>query len=233
MPSTVALSSLLTRLQDSLDDTATFWSQSILTSWLNEGAADIAKRAECLLATQSYNVAANTPQYTAPVDMVRIHRIEYFYSANDVWPLTYKVPMSMDQIWSGNRAQPSTRPRYYTVWGVTPGATITLFPQPSQSTSSGFPTFNVWYYRLPVAMSSPTDLLDLPQGWDNLPILYAEFRALRKDKDKSWQDAKALYDEQLSEMVRLTRWQVDQSGSDAGEGAVVGYPAWLVSGDEY
>lgn len=233
MASTTQLSTLLTDLEARLDDDGIFWPTTQLTSWLNEGAREVAMRGECLLQEQAENVIAASASYAAPADMVRIHRIEYFYSANDVWPLQYRTPHSMDQVWSGVRSQPSTRPRYFTMWGVTPGANIQLFPVPAASTASGFPYFNIWYYRLPVPMVNPTDFLDLPQGWDALPTLYAEFTALRKDKDPSWKDAKGIYDERLSELIRLTRWQVDQSGQYAGEDIPLGYPSWLVSGDDW
>ena len=59
-----------------------------------------------------------------------------------------------------------------------------LYPTPSYAG-----TISLHYYRLPTAPSSDSDTLDLPVGWEDCAYLYAEYLALRRDRDPRWQEA--------------------------------------------
>jgi hypothetical protein len=78
-------------------------------------------------------------------------------------------------------------------------------------------TINLFYYKLPARLTDPVAdpaqlarTIDLPEGWDDLILLYVEWRALRKSRDQRWSEAKQLYDEQLDYLINITRYFHDQ-----------------------
>ena len=224
------LTNLLADLRSRLDETtATFWTDAELTRWLNEGAREVARRTECLQSTHQQNVTANTGDYTAPTNVIRIYRVEYWRSTNDVTPLEYRDLASVP--WSFDRAQSSPRPLYYTLWGIPPTLTISLFPKPSETVTNGL---RCWFYRMPTAMTTGANNVDLPDGWHELPVLYAEYVAMRKDRLPQWQEAKAAFDEKVQEMIVLTHRWSDQVPNYVGEPTGWGgLPHWLVASEDF
>lgn len=222
-----ALSALRSDLRERLDEaTPTFWSDAILNTWLNEGAKEIARRTECLPTSQSLAVTAGVTAYNAPTNMVRIHKVDHRRSGDDIWPLEYRDLGSMDSVWGAYRTAQG-RPVAWTMWGPAGAATMTIYPSPSESTvlPNGLV---IYYYRLPASMVGDASVVDLPEGWDELPILYAEYVALRKDRQPTWQEAKAEFEAKMQEMMVLTHRLTDQVGSYYGEPMRTGLPAWLV-----
>src|SRR5205085_1651746 len=85
---------------------------------------------------------------------------------------------------------------------------IILFPVPA---TAG--TLYLYYYRLPVIPQSPSDPVEIVQGWEDLIPLYVEYTALRKDRQARWQDAKQLFEEAMVEHIEQTRSWTDQAGA--------------------
>lgn len=213
-----------TTLRDRLDEaTAAFWADAELNRYLNEGAIQVARRSESLRSTASINIVAGTADYTAPTNIIRNYRAEYARSSNEIWPLEPRDLNSMDPLWVPYRTNQS-RPAVYTMWGVSGAMTISLWPVPNESITGGL---KLYYYKLPTAMATDGASLDLPNGWDELPVLYAEYVALRKDKQPNWQEAKGEFEQKMQEMMTLTMRFTDQVSSYMSESAYSGLPAWL------
>jgi len=224
----------ITNLRARLDEQniPRFWSDSNLLLWLAEGCLDIARRTETLIEYNT-NIDANAGQadYLLPPDVLRLHRVEFIpqSSANppQVYPLELSTFYEMDQRWGSSQYLQSVYPSFAVVRG-TPGnplgrgsgaLVLKVYPVPSQSGA-----FNVYYYAMPNQNPATTDTLAVQGGYENIPLLYAEYIALRADRDPRWQEAKQLYEEDLLNMIDMTRKLHDQAGSVTFAGG--GYSAF-------
>lgn len=215
----VTLQEAITRVRSNFDeDTASFLSNDDITYWVNDGLRDVARKSENLwVFDTSIAITANVNIYSLPTDIIRIHRGEFVPTGSiQTYPVVGSTQQEMDQIWGINQQTPSSYPSFFVMRGYPGGATgtgrdstfkIQLYPIPSQTG-----TLNLYYFRMPYRflppVANPGELakfLDVPDGWDDLPVLYAEFNALRKDRDDRWQQVKQFYDEQLQYMLNVSR----------------------------
>lgn len=204
------LSSIRTDVQYRITDaTGKFWSSTMLNLWINQAMKDIARRAEVLETTDDIAVTggAGTREYTAPLDIFRIHRVEFIVSTSNVYTLEARDIHEMDSIWGINQIQAQSYPSYYSVWGIMGiDAKVYIYPTASQSG-----TLRLWSYRLPATVSGDNDVCEVPVGWEDLIPLYCEYIALRRDNDPRWQDAKQMYEQELGDMINMTRSHHDQA----------------------
>lgn len=214
-------------VRDRLDErTARQWTDGQIDRWLNEGAKDLARKAEVLQATADIDVDSGEQTASAPADAVRIHRATWQADGDtSVYPLEYRDFQTADAVWWTQGAQTQGTPVLFTMWGVPGAVTITLYPTPSVN---GTVALN--YYRLPVAAALDDDELDLPTGWEEIVYTYATYMAMLNDRDQRWPAMKQLYDEQMQDLFALTRTHSDQSGASV-VGAGMGLPGWLTSWD--
>lgn len=160
-----------------------FFSDIELRTWINEGAREIARRTEALRTSSTIAVLANTQDYTAPTDCIRMHRLEFKPTGQTQrMPLQYRDRQAMDVVWGTHSAiTVSYWPEYYSMWGLPPTMTITVYPTPS-----GAGTLYAYYYKLPTALSTSgsasATTLDVPEGWEDLILDYAESRARLKQQ---------------------------------------------------
>lgn len=202
------------------------WLDPQLDGWINEGARDIARRLECLQAIKDIPVNTGVQQSPAPTDMIRINRMEWKPTGQTTnYPLEFRNYNDMDSIWWTGQQQNTGVPQFYSMWGFPPQLNICLFPTPS---SSG--TLRVFYYRLPADVTSDNQIIEVPEGWQDLVVDYAEFMALRRDGQLSWQDAKTLYEQKLMTLMDVTRQYSDQPGRIGDSGGMGGLPNWLTGG---
>lgn len=231
MPRTQA--QLLDNLRSRIDEpSARLISDEELRRWINEGAIDICRRAEVLEDSSTIAGVAGTLSYTLPTDMTRAHLVEWSETGDDsTYTLEYRDFASMDEIWGRHKEITENLPTFWTVWGFVPTAQLIVYPAPHVAG-----TFTVYYYRLPTRLTEtdpgqPASNVEVPEGWEDLIVDYGEYHALRKDSNNRWQEAKAIYDEKLAEMIALTRRHSDQAGTFVHSTAG-GLPDWLVMGDE-
>lgn len=205
-----SLSTALTYLSTKLDDINNQrWTTTELTQYLNEGQNDVVRRTETLENLVQQSIVTGVQKYLAPADMNRIHKVEFVPSGNQqTWPLQFREILTMDSVWGIYQNQPSSFCQYYSLWGQPPLCQIILYPTPGQSGS-----LNIWYYRRPVQLVQTTDKVDVPEGYADLVITYAEYVALRKDADPRWSDAKSIYEDKLSEMIEKTRLHADAANT--------------------
>jgi hypothetical protein len=194
-----------------------------------DGLEDIAREAECLLATGTIAAVAGTQTYACSSlvpSPIRIHRIEFQRSGDSTkYPLEYKDFLVMDDIWSTSQAQSQGTPVYWTGWGFFPSLTLYLYPTPS---AAG--TIRLFYYRLPTRLSNSgsadSTTVEVPDGFENIAVDFAEYHALRNDRDPRWSEARALYAERLQNLIDKTIRPSDQPGHFVtGSGAAI--PYWL------
>lgn len=203
---------------------ARFWSNAELTSNCYEAAKIIARRAECLQDFFPINVVPNQSKYALPYDGLRVHRCEFtpLGSQTQTFVLEPRTRYEADMHWGTFQQQAGSYPRLFVIDGYAPGVaantaapnaytnnywSIQMFPVPSQPG-----TATVWYYRIPKALTgSDNDILEIPNGWEDLLVWYCLYVGLMKDKDAMWQEAKNQFEAELDAMVEKTAILHDQS----------------------
>jgi hypothetical protein len=207
------LGECITSIRDRLDETdARAWTDAQLRRWVNEGVRDVARQAEVLQTTEDIAVSGGTQEYLMPADVVRVYRVEWRPDGEtSVYPLDYMDFHEMDQVWNTSQSTSGT-PAYYTMWGYPPSLNMILYPTPAVGGAA-----RVFYYRVPANLETDgtddAEDVSVPEGWEDLLIDYAEYHALRKDRDPRWQEARALYLERLGNMYDITRRWSDQAGT--------------------
>lgn len=237
----VTLSEYIRRSRSVLDEPISrFWSNAELTDWINDGARDLARKAEDLLTYDtSINITASVAVYPLPSDVIRIHRAEFVpVNSTQTYPVRASTQDEMDQIWGTYQQNPASYPSWFVTRGYPGGSGSSLFqiqfyPVPSQTGR-----INLYYYKLPARLGNPdqdfTQLnltIDLPEGWDDLIISYVEWRGLRKTKDPRWQEAYQLYQEQLDYLLNTTRFYHDQQQVISTASRMM-VPQWLTEWPE-
>lgn len=222
------LTTFIVDIRNRLDESAARqWTDAQIRAWVNEATKDIARKTEALedRATIAAVISPVTAEYALAASTIRVHRVEFKATANNLTiPLDYADVKNMDGFGWSQRTLAQNQPYAYTIWGS--GATLKLVVHPAPSAAGNF---TVWYYRLPVELaedgSDDSDPVELPAAWDDILLDYVEYRALRKDRDPRWVEAKALYDENLSTMYDNTRRWADEAGAIMP--AVSHLPVWL------
>lgn len=238
----VTLQELIDQSRSQLDEVVAagrFWTNTELTRWINEGCRDIARRAQDLQSfTSAIPAVATVNKYPLPSNVIQIHRVEFQPTGQtQVYPLQASTYQEMDQVWGVNQQTPQSYPSYFVLWG-TPGMTnnsplqMQVYPAPSQGG-----LFNVFYYRMPYRFLDPvanagelSKNAEIPEGWDDMVVLWCEYAARRKDRDPNWQEAKALYEERITQLVDVSRQWHDQGR--AFQHATGAVPGWLYSFDD-
>lgn len=209
---------------------ARFYTDTEITDWINDGLRDVSRRAEDLI---TYDTSIIVPAYipvpgqTAPTypllgDVIRIQRIEFvpIQSVNQVYRLEASTQNEMDQIWGTYQQNPSSYPQWWVTRGY-PGGTgrnaflLQVYPVPSQGGN-----LNVFYYRTPYRFKDPIALpselvktLDIIEGWDDMVVDFATYKAMQKSRNPEWKDRKAEYEEKVTQIIDVTRHFHDQASS--------------------
>lgn len=204
------------------------YDDQMFREWINEGARDIARRTEALEDRETIAAVLGQSEYDLAADVIRLHRVEFTPTSEDTVRLEYVDVKDLDSFGWRQRTMRQDRPYVYSIWGSGRALKLIAFPCPGMAGN-----FTTWYYRLPVALSE-TDLTDMdtdveiPPAWDDILLDYIEYRAMRKDRDPRWQEAKAMYDENSGQMFDNTRRWVDQGGMILPNSS--GLPVWLTEG---
>lgn len=221
------LSELRTMVRDRVDEpSAAFWTDPQLNRFINEGAREVARRGEVLQTRDEITTVSGVQEYTLPTDVVRVYRVEYQDSSNQIWPLEFRDFNNMDSVWWTRQATTeSSRPYWFTMWGYPPTLSIVVYPTPNTSDE----VLRTFYYSVPDTITDNNATVPCPMGWEDLIVLYAEYVALRKDGDQRWQEAKSLFEQRINEMIGLTRRWSDQAGMVSERNSF--QPGWLYNGD--
>lgn len=213
MPKT--LTQMLTSVRERLDEaTEARWTDTELRRWVNEGALDMCRETECLQTTGTVAAVVGQATYTLPTSMTRVHHVTYTPTGAQRIPLDYMDFNHFDRI--GWNPDTQATPQLWTLWTITvlnvPSRQLVIYPTPSIGG-----TFTIYYYAMPSELavdgSDDADNVNIPEGWHDAVLDYVEMMARRKDGDAKWQECKALYEEKLGELTRLTRRFTDQAGS--------------------
>lgn len=225
-----------TALRIRLDEaTAEFWSDAALNSFITEGVKDIARRTEANMRTSGASslIAAGTTEVTVTTawsaaiagELTRISRMEWRTDGEDQKRvLEYRDFSNMDEVWWEGQDITTGKPLYFTVSGYPPALSIRLYPTPADDGH-----LFMQYYEVPdTAAYADGTTLEVPAGWEDLVLDYAEFRALRTDRDDRWQSAFQVYEVAVERMIEQTRRYVDANGMIVNGNVML--PEWLYGG---
>ena len=221
----VTVATAVTTLRERLDETtAAQWTDVSLRRWLDEGIRDIARRTRHYWDTDTIDVAADDGEYTVADDVLHIKHV-YFNPDGDTGrqiPLEPRAFEAMNQVWWDRQDQSSGWPVFFTTYGYAPTLTIKLFPVPS---TDGTLTLHV--ARLPAALdvTSGSGNIDVPTGWLEMAYDYAEYMALRKDRDPRWQEAFQMYEAKVQGIIDMGEY-INAPGEFVPTGSGV-LPSWL------
>lgn len=84
---------LLIDVRERLDEVGTGhqWEDGEIRRWINDGARDIARKCETLLATANITGVAGTQTYAMPTNVIRVHRVEWKATGDSaIYPLEYR-----------------------------------------------------------------------------------------------------------------------------------------------
>lgn len=223
------MSSTLKMLRDDLRDRldeldARQWTDAQLSKWINEGARDLTRRTECLRDRWTTPTVIGTQEYTGPTDLIRLHRVEYQAADDQTHALEYRDFQNMDSVWWSSQKTAEGTPLYYTTWGMPPNFKIVLFPTPA-----AVGTIRCFYYRLSATALDDTTTVEVPEGWEDAVVTYAEMMAMRRDGNPAWQESKGLYEEKLSDLLVTAQRYGDQAGMIDTFNGSGGLPGWLVN----
>lgn len=199
------LGTAVTRVREQVNEKRTAqWSDLELRRWIVDASKDISRRAKCLRGSSTFSTVAGTDTYSISTRLIEITHVDYLRSG---W--SYAVPLSYVDVHTkasfGYTA--STYPNFYTLWGHPPSLSMILYPTPNVTSD----TVTYWYYRLPAALaldgSEDDQTVEIPEGWEDLIYLYAEYSARRRDNQSEyWIPAKQLYEDTLAELIRSARY---------------------------
>ena len=180
-------------------------------------------------ATALINVDPDVQEYNLDDDYLRVHRVEWKPGgSSNVYPLEYRDFNSMDAVWWASQTTAKGYPTFYTMWGYPPNLKIVLYP-----TSPAAGQLKMYYYQNPPDLATDGtaagSTVKVPSGYEDLIEAYAEFVALRKDRDPRWQESRAIYMDNMNDMIDRTRRWTDQGDYIQVGGSHV--PGWLWGGE--
>ena len=184
---------LLSRIRDNLDEqTPGQWSQLQLRRFINDALDDLSRSTKHLKDAKTITTIAGTAEYSVTKDVLMIMHAYWVTTDGRYLPLVPVQYEGADQVWGQYQTQQSTEPFLFTTWGYSPNLKLRLYPVPSTSNTVSLRVVRLATHVDVNGLDGDTTV-DCPEAWIDALTYYAEFRALRKDRDPRWQEAYQLY----------------------------------------
>lgn len=209
---TVTQSAAIEQVRDRLDEPYEgFWSDANIRRWLNEGVREIARRSEWKRTSSDIACVAGTQFYTLPLATIRVYRAEWVPSGTSLtYRLEYRDINQMDVMWGPNQRITQGIPQFYTMVSANP-LSVELAPIPTQTS-----TLRIFYYIMPTDLATNTTAaeataLDVPMGWEDLPVEYATAMAFRKSRDpQQYAQTMQVFESKLTEFTDMATRFTDE-----------------------
>lgn len=162
---------MITMVQNLFGDTTEAQvTRAFITTVLNAGQKDVARKTRCLERRSTTLTVSGTPTYDIPDDYISIDRLKYN---------THTIPERPFHEASQDEDQDGV-PEYFTVFG----RTLFLYPTPNETGLS----IELWYIKMPDDLSDDSDESELPSSFHEDVVRYA----LSRCKEVDEQDERAL-----------------------------------------
>lgn len=224
------LAQVVTEVRDMLGERQDgHWEDAMLRRWVNEAARDLARSTRHFKGQAMIELSAGTGTYALDSDIIAIEHafhMDLSDRGNELAPRHLEV-------W-GEIINPSPtrtgRPIYFCTQGFQPNLTLCLYPIPDTDDE----TINLITARIPAQLdttgAADDTAIEIPLAWYDALVDYAEFKALRRDRDARWKEAYDLYVEKRDGLINNVDYTVANREVVADPRA--GYlPAWLVEFD--
>jgi hypothetical protein len=242
----VTLGTAITQVRYLVDETtAQFWTNAMLTSFLNQACEDIARQAQSLWMQYTFASIPKThthttqpvANYPAPADLLGVHKMTFLIktggvSSQQYFNLEFRGIKQMDEIWGILHQLPAAYPNAFYLWNnptihttKPPGTHWYLGIYPVPATTG---TFTLYYYRKARKATGTTTPLDVTVGYEDVPFWYAVYMAKYRDRDPTWTTAKQMYDAMLLNMIDKTSRFTDE-GTQFVDTSVAQWPVYLYS----
>lgn len=171
------------------EPTASFWNDTEMLRWLNEGILNIVARTWCLGAKESITLANDTLEYTFSNDYITLATVHLTDADGNIKALLQGHPSNV-----GHVPDPGEIVYYYEWDG-----NIGLYPTMSDVTS-----YTCSAYQVPVpSVLGTADNSPLPAWFDEILVNFMIAKALFKDNEiGTAQVTYKMYEEQLSQYTR-------------------------------
>jgi hypothetical protein len=197
MPVTVATA--VEALRERLDEKSeSQWEDKQLRRWLNEGIRDLARRTRLYQDQAEIDVTANIGEYTLDEDILAIEHLLWKPDAE-----TLKRPLEPRAFEGVQRYinETGADPVFYTTYGHAPLLKVQLWPIPTRAGT-------LYFYgpMLPTQhdINTGSGNIDAITGWYEATLDYAEYMALRKDRQEIWKDIFVQYEAKVQQMIELS-----------------------------
>jgi len=170
------LSEIIQDVRSRLDeDTAGFWTDPMITRWVNLANIRLSMLLENLEAVEAQDILASQSNYSLPSDFLRMVRI----TCNSI-PL---APIEWRQLGEyeseGNPATGVTgTPESWYIWA----GNVYLYPVPPSAITGGL---MIYYYKRPAALIEGDDEPDHDEQFHELLSLYACYLGYTKDMQRT------------------------------------------------
>lgn len=191
--------------------------QTEITNFVNDWMAAIGAECHAFEKTTAFSTVAQTRTYNLSSDFVGMKWVLY----NLTTTLREVTHNQLKNI-TWNPISRYGTPLYYYL-ERTPSTTIStvlgLYPVPSASSES----VRYWYYYVPANLSSMTDRIPLPPGWDDSCVYYVCEKMKLKDREfgeaqkfrAMYESEKGKLDSMLTASPNIHRRMGRDSGADA------------------
>lgn len=196
---TVTVATALLQLRERLDEPVEAqWKDVELRRWLNEGIRDVARRTRLYQDQTTVDVSANTGEYTLAADVLAIEHLLWKADAE-----SFKRPLEPRAFEGVQRYinETGVDPVFYSTYGHPPVLKVQLWPTPTRDG-----TLYLYGPTLPDAIDplTGTGNIDVIEGWLEAVLDYAEFMALRRDRQEIWKDIFVAYEARIQQMIELS-----------------------------
>lgn len=195
---TVTLQNYVTAVQRLLHDTsASFWSVSELTDYINAGRTRLVKDTGCLRTLQTANVSTNVESYIYSSTLPNGNVTFDVVNMNVIWGNTaiplYYLPWTDFNAKFRSWQNFTGRPIAFSVYG---GQTVYIGPKPDQTYSAEFDTVIA-----PAPLVNLTDADTIPDIWTSPVQYYAS--NLAKNKEQSYGEAEIFMQKYRAEVQNV------------------------------
>lgn len=221
---TVAVATALATLRERLEEPSEAqWEDKELRRWMGEGLRDWARRTRLFTDQSTVAVLANIGEYTLDASILAIEHLLWKPDA-DSWkrPLEARA-FSTLQLYIN---ETGSDPVCYSTYGHSPVLKVQLMPIPIRAG-----TLYLYGPKVPsaIAVETGTGNLDVDDNWYEAILDYAEYSALRRDRQEHWKDVFMQYEAKV-----VTAIENAATDDALGEFQFTGtgmFPRWLTEFD--
>lgn len=209
------LSAFITRVRERLGEpTEGYWTNAEIRSFINEAARDISRRSESLVTDATLSVVAGTVAYTLPTNVVKLLKPATFTPTGSSarYPLEPVDRANAITRWGISQDINSGTPNMFTITGYAGAYSMLIYPKPS---SAGTINYRYAKYTSDLSTTGSQDgsTVDIPGGWEDVAVDYAEYRCWMKRRDRDMaQMARQNYTDGLAGLAEAGNRPVEVPG---------------------